>query len=163
VEPASPHGLAQLFSFLEATGLGALLAFCFDLYRALCSQTKRYLPKIILFAADCLFWVVAALSCIAVIIFLMWGEIYYYSYLGLAAGFGLYLLSISRFLLPFWNRVFAAVLRCLARLMTAIGRIIRMLMAPVYRVARLSGVAAGGFGPAIKRLAGRIFGRPWRK
>ena len=155
-------GLSQLLSFLKAAGLGALLAFYFDLYRALSSQIKRYLPRLVLFAADCLFWVIAALSCIAFVIFMMWGEIYFYSYLGLAGGFGLYLLTISRILLPFWQQVFAAVLRGLAWLIDAIGSAARAMATPVCWLARQLAAAAGGIGLAFKHLTSRIFQRPWR-
>lgn len=162
MEPTSSLGVSQFVSFLKAAGLGALLAFYFDLYRAFSSQIKRHLPGLILFAADCLFWVIAALSCIAFVIFLMWGEIYFYSYLGLAAGFGLYLLTISRILLPFWHQVFAAVLRGLTRLVDATGRMARALVAPICWMERQLAVVAGRIAPAFKDLTSRIFHGAWR-
>jgi len=106
--------LEQLIAFLEALALGALFAFTFDLYRALRLLFRR-LPPALSAAADCLFWLAAAVAAVSFLIYRRWGEIHLYIYIGLAGGFLLYIRFLSGYLLPLWLRSCAYLARLFRR------------------------------------------------
>lgn len=119
--------LEQLYTFLEALALGIVLAVIYDLYRAARRQGFRRPPAAALFIVDCLFWILAALACLATLIARRWGEVHFYTYLGLAAGAGGYFYLLSRFFFPAWNKAFAYLFglfrtayRCTTRFFTAV-------------------------------------------
>lgn len=157
-EPSTPSiALAQFLAFLEAVALGGALAACYDIYRALHPRRpRRRLSVVLLIIADCLFWVLAAFACLAVMIRFRWGEVYFYTYLGLAGGGAGYFYLLSRFLLPFWNKLFALagrVWRTCSRFWTGFGA---ACSAP-FRTE--SEQKAGAAGKTANSFAGRILGR----
>jgi len=153
----------QLFAFTEAVVLGAALAICFDVYRAVRFQIRRHLLKLLLIAADCLYWIAAALACIIIIISRRWGEIYFYSYLGLAGGFSLYLVMLSRFLLPFWNAFFVRLFCFFSQLFTFGGKVYRVLCVPFCWTTRQTAKVAGQSRLQLNHLASRILSKTRRK
>lgn len=99
---------------MEAAVLGLLFAFSYDFYRAVRLRLRR-LPPLLSAAADCFFWLAAAVTAVLFFVYRRWGEIYIYIYVGLAAGFILYLRYLSRFILPLWQRGFAFLARFFER------------------------------------------------
>ncbi|HPU00737.1 MAG: hypothetical protein GX890_03315 [Firmicutes bacterium] len=102
--------LQQLIAFLEAAALGAIYAAVYDVYRSLRLQF-RHLPAVLSVTADCLFWAAAAAATILFLFYRRQGEIHAYTYGGLAGGFILYFYFLSGYLLPYWRRGFAFLLR----------------------------------------------------
>lgn len=111
---ASSTAVQQMVAFLEAVALGALFAAFYDLYRVVRIQFRR-LPPVLSVAADCFFWIAAAAAAILFLVYRRWGEIYVYIYVGLAGGFIIYLHNFSRYLLPFWQKVFVQLSQLFAR------------------------------------------------
>ncbi len=128
--------LEQLYAFLESLILGLALGACFDIYRALWLQKKRRRLSLFFIVADCLFWAGAAAACIMIMYVRRWGEIYFYTYLSLAAGFGGYIYFISRYLLPLWRRFFHRIFYGLARLGRFMKKIGEIIGAPVLKLIR---------------------------
>ncbi|NMD42383.1 MAG: hypothetical protein GYA86_03620 [Firmicutes bacterium] len=111
---ASSTSLQQLAAFLEAAALGAIFAFCYDLYRAGRLQFRR-LPPFLSVAADFLFWIAAAAAAIGFLVYRRWGEINIYIYIAMAGGFIGYLRLFSSYLLPLWLRGGAFIVRLFRR------------------------------------------------
>ncbi len=106
----SSPAVQQLIAFLEAMAMGAFYAAVYDLYRALRMQFRR-LPAAISVTADCLFWVAAAVATILFLFYRRRGEIYTYTYGGLAGGFIVYFYFFSNYLLPIWQKGFGLLFR----------------------------------------------------
>ncbi|NLA04460.1 MAG: hypothetical protein GX881_01940 [Firmicutes bacterium] len=100
---------------MEAAVLGLLFAFFYDFYRAVRLRLRRF-PPLLSAAADCIFWLAAAVAAVLFFAYRRWGEIYMYIYIGLAGGFICYLRYLSRYILPLWQRSLAFLARFLARL-----------------------------------------------
>lgn len=107
---ASSPAVQQLIAFLEALAMGAFFAAVYDLYRSLRMQFRR-LPAALSVTADCLFWIAAAAATILFLVYRRWGEIYAYTYCGLAGGFIIYFYFFSSFLLPLWQKGFGFLFR----------------------------------------------------
>ena len=96
---ASSPAVQQLIAFLEALAMGAFFAAVYDLYRSLRMQFRR-LPAALSVTADCLFWIAAAAATILFLVYRRWGEIYAYTYCGLAGGFIIYFYFSAAFTSP---------------------------------------------------------------
>lgn len=155
--------LEQFYAFLEAAALGGALAACYDLYRAVRMQGLRRPPPAVLFITDCLFWVVAALACIGTFIFRRWGEVHFYTYLGLAGGSAVYFYRLSRFLLPLWSGFFAAVFRFFHLTFRFFARVFTLVAAPFRWSARQTVRVAQKSSILFNCCSSRIFGLFRRK
>lgn len=144
MDTSSSLVLEQFYAFLESLVLGISLGACFDLYRALQLQGRRRSVTAVSVITDCLFWILAAVACIAVIIARRWGEMYLYNYLSLTGGFIGYIYFFSRFLLPLWIRLFGLILNCLISLVRFLVKVGSVFTAP-FR----------WFGCRARRAAGR--------
>ncbi len=104
---ASSPAVQQLVAFLEALLLGTLYAAVYDLYRSIGVRLRR-LSAALSFAVDCLFWIAAAAFAIVFFVCRRWGEIFGYTYGGLAGGFIIYFCLFSKYLFPVWEKTFSA-------------------------------------------------------
>ncbi|NLA26133.1 MAG: hypothetical protein GX878_01925 [Firmicutes bacterium] len=95
---------------MEAFVLGMICAFAYDLYRSVRVQFRR-LPFAASFIGDCFFWLVAAAATVLFLFYRRWGEIYAYTYGGLAGGFIFYFYYFSNILFPLWQKGFAFLFR----------------------------------------------------
>ncbi len=107
---ASSTAVQQIIAFLEALVLGMLYAAAYDLYRSIRAQFRR-LPFAPSFIADCCFWIAAAVATVVFLFYRRWGEIYAYTYGGIAGGFVIYFYCFSEILYPLWRRAFGALFR----------------------------------------------------
>jgi spore cortex biosynthesis protein YabQ len=158
VDTTSSLVLEQLYSFLESLVLGVALGASFDLYRAIRLQGRRRSVTALSVLTDCLFWIVAAAACIAVIIARRWGEMYVYNYLSIAGGFIGYIYFISRFLLPLWIRLFGFILNFLISLVRFLLKVVSVFTSPFRWFGRRAGRAAGRSRKIFSELFSRIPG-----
>lgn len=107
---ASSPAVQQLIAFLEALLLGVVYAAIYDFYRSIGVQLRRF-SAYLSFAADCFFWIAAAAATVAFLVYRRWGEIFVYTYGGLAGGFIIYFYFFSKYLFPLWVKGFAAFFR----------------------------------------------------
>jgi spore cortex biosynthesis protein YabQ len=153
VYSSSSMVLEQLYAFLEALTLGAALAACYDIYRAVRRQGFRRPPAAALFVVDLLFWLLASLACLAAFIVRRWGEVHFYTYLGLGGGSVCYFYLLSRFLLPAWNKLFAIVFRLCRKIFRLLEHLLSAAGAPFRQAARAVRKNRNFF----SRCGGRIF------
>ena len=97
----SSLALQQLIAIMEAVALGLIYAAVFDLYRSVRMQFRR-MHVVLSVIADCSFWLAAAIATVIFLVYRRWGEVYVYTYVGLAGGFMIYFYFFSNFLLPVW-------------------------------------------------------------
>ncbi len=106
----SSPAVQQLIAFLEALLLGSVYAAVYDFYRSIGVQIRRF-SAALSFSADCIFWIAAAAATIAFLVYRRWGEIFVYTYGGLAGGFIIYFNFFSKYLFPVWVKGFSALFR----------------------------------------------------
>lgn len=106
----SSPALQQLIAFFEALLLGTLYAAVYDFYRSVGVRLRRF-SAVLSFAADCLFWIAAAAVTIVFLVYRRRGEIYGYTYGGLAGGFFIYFYFFSKYLFPVWKKGFSALFK----------------------------------------------------
>ncbi len=100
----------QFTLFTEAAALGLLLGANYDIFRALraCYQIKKIT---LVFVTDSLFWLTATIYCLWYIFYCRWGEIYPFTYFGLAVGAAVYFCWLSPCLFKIWHKLFSGVIQ----------------------------------------------------
>jgi len=106
--------------FLTAVILGIFVGTVIDFYRSL---RNYYSPTIkTTFVLDVFLWCVLTAIIIAVIMFMLWGEVYFFTYLGLAAGYFLYLYTLSAYSLAFFYRLLNPLMKFCKRVINFIKK-----------------------------------------
>lgn len=105
----------QLTGFADAALLGFLLAAGYDCYRAFRAGSGLRSP-VVIFCIDFLFWVAATIFCLWHLFAYRWGEVFFSTYVSLAAGAAGYFILFSRFILPLWRRFFDRFFHVLGRM-----------------------------------------------
>ena len=129
----------QFSLFSEAMVLGLLLGAYYDLFRALraCCRMRRVL---LVFITDGLFWFTATIYCLWFIFYYRWGEIYTFTYIGLASGAVAYYFLLSPHLFGFWYKLMIGLVR-IGLFIQQMGRQIQGIFAyPLGRVKKIPGV-----------------------
>ena len=96
----------QFIFFAEATAVGFLMGGALDFYRALRRVFKLFIK--ITFMTDLLFWLLVTTFTLLTLLVYWQGEVQFYTYLGLAVGFSLYILILSERIQAFWLKLFTA-------------------------------------------------------
>ncbi len=90
---------AQTLLFLSTAGVGALMAFIFDIFRILRRVFKH--PNFLTYIEDALFWLVVSFLMFYHLLVKSYGEIRFFSILGSFLGALIYFLAVSNFVLTF--------------------------------------------------------------
>lgn len=130
----------QFTLFSEAAALGLLLGAYYDIFRALraCCRIRNLR---LVFISDSLFWLSATVYCLWFIFYYRWGEIYTFTYFGLAVGAVAYFFWLSPFLFKFWYKLFSAVIQAGVFIRRVLQRATAIAACPAGRVS--AGVGAG--------------------
>ncbi len=86
----------QAYIFLSAIYMGIIIGIIYDLYRAISGLAELSRP--ITVVMDILFWIIVTILSIVGFFYVSSGEIRAYSIIGLALGWLLYILTISRYM-----------------------------------------------------------------
>ncbi len=142
----------QFILFVEATALGLLLGIYYDIFRAIRACCRiRNLPLV--FVTDSLFWFTATIYCMWFIFYYRWGEIYTFTYLGLAAGATVYFCCFSPCLFKFWFRVISVLVQAGTLIRRALWRASAIAVYPAGRLsAGVAGLKRIGNIPAVRRI-----------
>lgn len=97
----------QAYIFLATVYAGLLLGLIYDVYRAFRMITKP--GKVLLAVFDLFFWIQAALFSFYMFFKVNDGEIRLYAYLGLALGWGLYILTVGSLVVKFLVKAYRIV------------------------------------------------------
>lgn len=134
----------QFSLFSEAAALGFLLGVYYDVFRALRAYYRIDNARII-FITDSLFWFTATVYCLWFIFYYRWGEIYIYTYFGLAVGAAAYFFWFSSYLFKFWYKFFSVIMRAVTFALQLVQRAMDIAAYPARRV-------SASFGTGIKRI-----------
>ncbi len=101
--------LYQFEIFMVALLIGKAIGISIDFYRVL---RNYYAPGLrVTFFVDFIFWCILTAVIMAVIMFKLWGQMYFFSYLGLASGYLIYTYLFSRHVILFWLRLSRLIFR----------------------------------------------------
>ncbi len=150
----------QFILFCEAAALGLLVGANYDIFRALraCCRIKR---TSLVFITDIFFWLSATIYCLWFIFYYRWGEIYTFTYFGLAVGAVAYFPLLSPHFFKFWYKFFSAVIKFLALIRRMFRRLLTIVACPAIWIST-------GAGAGVKKVknihaARRIFHYIYRK
>jgi len=99
----------QLEVFGEALAMGLALGILIDGYRVLRGLVAP--PVKVTHLVDFIFWCVITAVFVTVLMTRFWGELYAYSYLGLALGYLLYFYLLGDHFVFFWSKLFGIIFR----------------------------------------------------
>ncbi len=118
----------QAYVFLSTVYAGIIIGFIYDLNRAVRRSFKpgRWIIGIL----DLIFWLVVAVVAFIVLYYANSGEIRFYNFIGLTAGWGLYSLTISQWVI----RALEILYKGIARLLSVA---IRLISWPFNKLIRL--------------------------
>lgn len=153
--------LEQLALFLEALALGFAIGLGYDFYRAFCFYRGRP-PAAALFLGDCLFWLLATGASLIYLLLYRGGQLYFYSYAGLALGALIYFSLLSGFLRRWWSKLLRVLFPFGGRLKAAGLRLAGLLLPPLAWPGKLAVRGGALLGQAFYRGWGRIFSG-WRR
>ena len=92
------HSAAQLLSFGIAVGFGVVVCLLYDILRA--ARRALRLSSLRVFAEDVVFSLIAAIGCFCLQLVFTGGAMRLYLFLGIAVGFVLCRVTLSRFFCP---------------------------------------------------------------
>lgn len=95
----------QVYIFLSAVYMGIIIGFIYDIYRVVRILSNP--TKLVTGIMDILFWVTVTLLSIIGFFYVSSGEIRLYNIIGLAIGWMLYLLTLSRYIIRLLKIIFA--------------------------------------------------------
>ncbi len=116
----------QFIIFMEAIIIGFILGFLLDFYRSL--RNTISLSHNITILTDFIFWIVATVSSLVLLVLILWGEVHLYTYFGLVGGFFIYYFLLSRYILFLWNKVFGIVMIIIRFLLKCIRSLLVICM-----------------------------------
>ncbi len=150
----------QFTLFCEAALMGLLVGINYDVFRALraCCRIRR---RSLVFITDILFWFTATVYCLWFIFYYRWGEIYTFTYFGLAVGAVLYFLWASRYLFQFWYKYFSIIVNILVLTRRMLRRVLAIAACPVGWIS--AGALAGAKKAKNIYVIRRIFHYIYRK
>jgi len=148
----------QLEYFLWTTLIGAVMAFCFDLYRVIRWKTRpsRWVTN----ACDLLIWIAATAFAYITLLGVNWGEVRLYVLLGMALGAFLYYRWFSHGVVKKWNVIFGLfgrIWRAGSRIVRIPFRLVKLLLGNPLGLITLILFHIGKFCRVIKRLFKRVF------
>ncbi len=103
-------------AILMGVTLGILIDF-YRMFRKYFSPGLKTTPYV-----DFIFWCIVSTGFIAFIIIKLWGEVYFFSYLGLVSGYLIYLYFFSRHVAMFWDRALKAVYKIVVKIWRTIKK-----------------------------------------
>lgn len=102
----------QAYVFLATVYGGVVIGLFFDIYRMV---RRIFRPgKFITGIMDLIFWVIIALFSFFILFYINDGQVRFYSFLGIGLGWGLYILSISQFIMWIFDLIYKWVSKLLA-------------------------------------------------
>jgi len=123
----------QAYVFLATVYGGLIIGFFFDIYRMI----RRILRpgKWLTGVMDLIFWILMAIFSFLVLLYINYGQIRLYSFLGLGLGWGLYILSISQLIM--W--IFDIIYRVVSKILSYLFKLIRWPFKKLYQGVKVSG------------------------
>lgn len=117
----------QAYVFLATVYGGLIIGLFFDIYRMI----RRILKpgKFITGIMDLIFWVIIALFSFFILFYINDGQVRFYSFLGIGIGWGLYILSISQFIM--W--IFDLIYKWVSKFLAWVFKIIKWPFAKVFQ------------------------------
>lgn len=93
----------QSLLLVKAMAVGLGIGIWLDFYRAARSIIKS--SRRVTVMTDLIFWIAISVVSLAVLLVISWGEIYFYSYIGIIIGFLINYFLFSRFIFRFWAAI----------------------------------------------------------
>lgn len=115
----------QTYVFLWSLFVGIMLAVIFDLFRIL--RRKGNTPNYIVYIQDIIFWIIVTFIIIMSAFITNDGELRGYMFIGYILGAIVYIVTISRYVLKFVNRILDGIDNIFNKIKESLNKILRKI------------------------------------